>query len=147
MEKKYWEDKEYAYFSHKKCEYFPCHKGADPEDFNCLFCYCPLYALGDKCGGNFKYNEKGFKDCTNCQLPHKKKNYGYVTGKYQELGCDDAEVREADHKMKMSNQRISIKTLRNIYEVKLTYLYFSESFCVTQNSIGILQAGSFLSYA
>ena len=44
MEKKYWEDKEYAYFSHKKCEYFPCHKGADPEDFNCLFCYCPLYA-------------------------------------------------------------------------------------------------------
>ena len=21
MEKKYWEDKEYAYFSHKKCEY------------------------------------------------------------------------------------------------------------------------------
>ena len=50
MEKKYWEDKEYAYFSHKKCEYFPCHKGADPEDFNCLFCYCPLYALGDKCG-------------------------------------------------------------------------------------------------
>ncbi len=47
MEKKYWEDKEYAYFSHKKCEYFPCHKGADPEDFNCLFCYCPLYALGD----------------------------------------------------------------------------------------------------
>ena len=39
MEKKYWEDKEYAYFSHKKCEYFPCHKGADPEDFNCLFCY------------------------------------------------------------------------------------------------------------
>lgn len=22
MEKKYWEDKEYAYFSHKKCEYF-----------------------------------------------------------------------------------------------------------------------------
>ena len=64
MEKPYWEDKEYAYFSHKKCEYFPCHKGADPEDFNCLFCYCPLYALGDKCGGNFKYNEKGFKDCT-----------------------------------------------------------------------------------
>ena len=37
MEKKYWEDKEYAYFSHKKCEYFPCHRGADPEDFNCLF--------------------------------------------------------------------------------------------------------------
>ena len=32
MEKPYWEGKEYSYFSHKKCEYFPCHKGADPED-------------------------------------------------------------------------------------------------------------------
>ena len=45
MEKKYWEDKEYAYFSHKKCEYFPCHKGADPEDFNCLFCYARFMHL------------------------------------------------------------------------------------------------------
>ena len=71
MEKPYWEGKEYSYFSHKKCEYFPCHKGVDPENFNCLFCYCPLYALGDKCGGNFRMTEKGIKDCTNCQLPHK----------------------------------------------------------------------------
>lgn len=79
------EGKEYSYFSHKKCEFFPCHKNADPDDFNCLFCYCPLYALGEKCGGNFRYTEKGIKDCTNCMLPHKRKNYGYVTGKYQEL--------------------------------------------------------------
>ncbi len=85
MDKPYWEDKEFSYFSHKKCEFFPCHKDADPEDFNCLFCYCPLYALGDKCGGNFKYTETGLKDCTDCQLPHKRRNYGYVTGKYQEL--------------------------------------------------------------
>ena len=60
-------------------------QNADPDDFNCLFCYCPLYALGEKCGGNFRYTEKGIKDCTNCMLPHKRKNYGYVTGKYQEL--------------------------------------------------------------
>ena len=85
MEKPYWEDKEYAYFSHKKCEYFPCHKGANPKNFNCLFCYCPLYMLGDKCGGNFRITEKGIKDCTGCMLPHKRENYGYVTGKYQEL--------------------------------------------------------------
>lgn len=85
MEKNYWEDKEYSYFSHRKCEYFPCHEGADPENFNCLFCYCPLYALGENCGGNFRVTEKGFKDCTRCQLPHKRQNYGYVTGKYQEL--------------------------------------------------------------
>ena len=85
MEKPYWEGKEYSYFSHKKCEYFPCHTGADPENFNCLFCYCPLYALGDKCGGNFRFTEKGIKDCTGCKLPHRRENYGYITGKYQEL--------------------------------------------------------------
>ena len=42
----------YAFFQNKDCEYFPCHKCADAENFNCLFCYCPLYALGDECGGN-----------------------------------------------------------------------------------------------
>ena len=45
----------FKFFQNKKCEYFPCHKTKNEEDFNCLFCYCPLYALGDKCGGNFKY--------------------------------------------------------------------------------------------
>ena len=85
MEKPYWEGKEFSFFSHKECEYFPCHKGADPEEFNCLFCYCPLYALGKDCGGNFTYTENGYKDCTNCIVPHKRKNYGYITGKYQEL--------------------------------------------------------------
>ena len=50
MEKKILGRDRIRLFGHKKCEYFPCHKGADPEDFNCLFCYCPLYALGDKCG-------------------------------------------------------------------------------------------------
>lgn len=73
---------EYSYFSHKKCEYFPCHEGADPENFNCLFCYCPLYVLGNECGGNFRYTEKGRKDCTNCLFPHKRENYKAVIGRY-----------------------------------------------------------------
>ena len=47
MRNQYWENKHYAYFCNRECEYFPCHKGADPENFNCLFCYCPLYVLGD----------------------------------------------------------------------------------------------------
>lgn len=97
-EKKYWEDKEYSFFSHKTCEYFPCHKGADAGNFNCLFCYCPLYALGDKCGGNFRFNEKGIKDCTNCLLPHKRQNYGYVTGKYSELAALITKMREEEQK-------------------------------------------------
>ena len=69
MEKKYWEDKEYAYFSHKKCEFFPCHKNADPDDFNCLFCYCPLYLLGDECGGNFEYLPKVLKIFPTARCP------------------------------------------------------------------------------
>ena len=95
MEKPYWEGKHYAFFSNKECEYFPCHAGADPENFNCLFCYCPLYALGDKCGGNFRMTEKGIKDCTNCQLPHKAQNYGYVTGKYSG-GADEENERSRE---------------------------------------------------
>ena len=39
----------YKFFNHKDCECFPCHDVEDPENFNCLFCYCPLYALGDRC--------------------------------------------------------------------------------------------------
>ena len=82
----------YRFFENRDCKYFPCHEGL--KDFNCLFCYCPLYALGDKCGGNFRYTDKGIKDCTNCMLPHKRKNYGYVTGKYQELAEVMKKVRE-----------------------------------------------------
>lgn len=37
----------YKFYQNKECEYFPCHKGTDSENFNCLFCYCPLYALKD----------------------------------------------------------------------------------------------------
>ena len=60
------EECHYSFFQHTQCEFFPCHKTAKPEDFNCLFCYCPLYALGDKCGGNFAYVGDGIKDCSGC---------------------------------------------------------------------------------
>ncbi len=79
------ERKHSAYFSNRECEYFPCHPGADPENFNCLFCYCPFYLLGDKCGGNFRYNAKGFKDCTDCQYPHKAENYEKIIKRYSEI--------------------------------------------------------------
>ena len=80
-----WQDKHYAFFCNRECEYFPCHKTVDPDNFNCLFCYCPLYVLGHDCGGNFFYNEKGNKVCTNCGLPHIRGNYGYVRGRYKEV--------------------------------------------------------------
>ncbi|MGO0904551.1 cysteine-rich small domain-containing protein [Clostridioides difficile] len=75
----------YKFFNHKDCEFFPCHKTNKPEEFNCLFCYCPLYALGENCGGNFKYTEKGIKDCSSCMLPHKKDNYNYIMRKFKDL--------------------------------------------------------------
>ena len=79
--------KNYKFFQNKKCEYFPCHKMKNPEEnFNCLFCYCPLYSLGDECGGNFKYNSKGIKDCSNCILPHVKDiGYDHVQIKIKEV--------------------------------------------------------------
>ncbi|MDU2660917.1 MAG: cysteine-rich small domain-containing protein [Clostridioides difficile] len=75
----------YKFFNHKDCEFFPCHKTNKPEEFNCLFCYCPLYALGENCGGNFKNTDKGIKDCSSCILPHKKDNYNYIMSKFQDL--------------------------------------------------------------
>ena len=70
----------YKFNQNRKCEYFPCHKGIKEEDFNCLFCFCPLYMLKDKCGGNFKYTN-GFKDCSDCLLPHNKDAYAHVMSK------------------------------------------------------------------
>lgn len=65
----------YSFFQNRQCEYFPCHANDDPDNFNCLFCYCPLYALADQCGGNFRYTESGIKDCSACLKPHRKENY------------------------------------------------------------------------
>ena len=75
----------YKFFNHKDGEYFPCHKTNDPDNFNCLFCYCPLYALKDKCGGNFRYTDNGIKDCSNCFLPHRRDNYDYIIRKFQDI--------------------------------------------------------------
>ena len=76
----------YKFFCNKDCKFFPCHETKTPDDFNCLFCYCPLYALGDKCGGNYKFDKYGIcKDCSDCYLPHNPKSYEYIIGKYDEI--------------------------------------------------------------
>ena len=75
----------FKFFQHRECEFFPCHKTEDEENFNCLFCYCPLYALGENCGGNFKYTEDGIKDCSDCMVPHKRKNYEYIMNKFDDI--------------------------------------------------------------
>jgi len=72
------------YFSNKECEYFPCHKTDDKDNFNCLFCYCPLFALGEKCQGSFSYTEDGVKDCSDCMFPHIRENYQTVVERLTE---------------------------------------------------------------
>ncbi|MDO5118649.1 MAG: cysteine-rich small domain-containing protein [Coriobacteriales bacterium] len=59
-----------TFFRNVDCPYFPCHAGVDPMWFNCLFCYCPLYALGPRCGGDFTYTDNGIKDCSRCTRLH-----------------------------------------------------------------------------
>ena len=78
-------DNSYCFFQNKECEYFPCHKVADSSNFSCLFCYCPLYALGEKCGGNFTYTSSGVKDCSGCPIPHRPEGYEYVLSKFSQV--------------------------------------------------------------
>jgi len=87
----------HKFFSNDKCKYFPCHKTSatsdisnisnisESNDFNCLFCFCPLYFLRDKCGGNFKYSgEKKIKNCVDCNLPHMPEYYDVIISKLKE---------------------------------------------------------------
>ena len=73
------------YFCNTSCEFFPCHSKADPEHFNCLFCYCPLYALGPRCGGSFSYIDGKIKDCSACLIPHSKGGYAFVLEKVKAI--------------------------------------------------------------
>ncbi|WP_054741871.1 cysteine-rich small domain-containing protein [Cellulosilyticum ruminicola] len=88
----------YKFFQNKQCEYFPCHKVKDEETFNCLFCYCPLYALGDKCGGGFEYTAKGIKSCMKCTKTHGSNGYEYVMEKMKEVMALAKEVKSVDDK-------------------------------------------------
>lgn len=72
----------FKFFKNEKCEYYPCHKGFSKEDdFNCLFCYCPLYFL-DECPGSYKIIKtregKEIKSCMDCDFPHRPENYGKI---------------------------------------------------------------------
>lgn len=68
------------FFQNQDCEYFPCHKGMDEKNFNCLFCYCPLYSM-ENCPGNYSYiqaNGKRIKVCSECNFPHIAANYDRI---------------------------------------------------------------------
>lgn len=71
----------YRFFNHEACEFYPCHD-MPAEDINCLFCFCPLYSLGETCGGAFSYIEGAdghrVKDCSACTVPHRRGNYDLI---------------------------------------------------------------------
>ena len=83
----------HSFFQNQTCKFFPCHTVDNEDEFNCLFCYCPLYMLGDQCGGNFVYNEQGLKSCVLCTLPHCTGGYEYILSKFPEIS-DLAKRRE-----------------------------------------------------
>lgn len=74
----------YKYFCNKDCKYYPCHDVKGKDGFNCLFCYCPLYSMGDGCGGDHYLLEDGTKVCTNCTFPHIPENYEIIMNKLKE---------------------------------------------------------------
>lgn len=75
----------YKFFQNQLCKYFPwdnneeaCHPESNPKIHNCLFCYCPLYALDPRdCPEEANPNvlEDGAKDCSDCIFPHDPNNY------------------------------------------------------------------------
>lgn len=72
----------HKFFQNKSCEYFPCHKIKDESNFNCLFCFCPLYLLKEECGGGFVHTENGVKDCSKCTIVHNgEQAYDHVMSK------------------------------------------------------------------
>lgn len=75
--------KNFKFFTNFSCEYFPCHSNTDKQNFNCLFCYCPLYLIDD-CLGTPSFLANGIKDCSNCDFPHKKENYEAINKKLYE---------------------------------------------------------------
>jgi len=69
------------FFQNTQCESFPCHRVDNTEGFNCLFCYCPLYASGEGCNGNYTFTKDGIKDCSGCTVPHESNNYEEIVEK------------------------------------------------------------------
>lgn len=87
-----------SFYSNSACEYFPCHAVTEREQFNCLFCYCPLYPMGKDCGGAYVYLENGIKDCSNCTFPHDPENYDAIMQRLTQYYCEDAQLHGKEGK-------------------------------------------------
>ena len=79
---------DFNFYQNVECRYFPCH-GKEPgtgsvpiEDFNCLFCYCPLMFI--ECDGNYTLLDSGFKDCSKCTRNHDKDAWKFIVSRLRE---------------------------------------------------------------
>lgn len=82
----------HRFFQNKSCEFYKCHKDVSDSEFNCLFCFCPLMIQDDCIGIQSGYgklieggNGKLIKDCSNCTIPHEKKNYDLMMDEITKL--------------------------------------------------------------
>lgn len=76
-------ENDFNYFQNVDCRFFPCHDTVPKADFNCLFCYCPLYHYAD-CGGTYRISEHNVKDCSKCTRNHDKDSWKYVVGRLRQ---------------------------------------------------------------
>lgn len=84
----------HRFFQNTACQYFPCHAGADPAAFNCLFCFCPLYFL-ENCGGKHALRH-GVKDCTACLRPHRPDGYDEILARLREEAAIRRQAAKAE---------------------------------------------------
>lgn len=72
--------RKHSFFEHRECDFFPCHPDLE-SPFNCLFCFCPLYAFPCEDYGSPRFIERDsglIKDCSGCLFPHRPENYKVI---------------------------------------------------------------------
>ena len=84
-------DNSYKFFQNKDCQFFPCHEVDNVEEFNCLFCYCPVYFVS--CPGDFSRLDDGRKDCMGCTLNHEPRFWEMVQSMMKNPKADSFPTR------------------------------------------------------
>lgn len=59
----------YKFFENLGCKYYPCHSGIKKGEFNCLYCFCPIFVVCKR------HSKSG---CEFCKVPHDKGSYKFM---------------------------------------------------------------------
>ena len=121
---------DFNHFQNVDCRYFPCHDTVPLEDFNCLFCYCPLMFIGE-CGGRYTIMESGFKDCSKCTRNHDKDSLikGYISEQeYQEVFIENS--YETDNGIRLIymtriNEDYLAKAIQGEYKQAILFTHYA----------------------